>query len=115
MAGLNVFPERMRANLDGEGGLIMAEAAMMACPMWSAGQTRTRSSPEASSAARGEGLLLRITLERGLDPAVLAALPTGPALGESDAIVTAAIDGGARSEPLGRWNSSTCAEWRARG
>ena len=30
VAGLSVFPERMRANLDGEGGAIMAEAAMMA-------------------------------------------------------------------------------------
>ena len=30
MAGLSVFPERMRTNLAGEGGAIMAEAAMMA-------------------------------------------------------------------------------------
>ena len=30
MQGLRVFPERMRANLDVDGGLLMAEAAMMA-------------------------------------------------------------------------------------
>ena len=30
VAGLSVFPERMRANLDADGGTIMAEAAMMA-------------------------------------------------------------------------------------
>ena len=59
---------------------------------------------EASSAARGEGLSLRIALERGLDPAVLAAIPPledllDPAsyLGETDAIVTAAIDGWVRA------------------
>ena len=30
VAGLDVFPERMRENLDGQGDTIMAESAMMA-------------------------------------------------------------------------------------
>jgi 3-carboxy-cis,cis-muconate cycloisomerase len=104
VAGLSVFPERMRANLDGEGGSIMAEAAMMAVAGVVGRADAHAIVSEASSAARGEGLSLRITLERDLDPAVLAALPPledllDPAsyLGESDAIVTAAIDGWVRA------------------
>ena len=104
VAGLSVFPDRMRANLDGEGGSIMAEAAMMAVADVVGRADAHAIVSEASSAARGEGLSLRIALERGLDPAVLAAIPPledllDPAsyLGESDAIVTAAIDGWVRA------------------
>ena len=43
VAGLSVFPERMRANLDADGGTIMAEAAMMAL----AGAARAGRCPQA--------------------------------------------------------------------
>ena len=103
VAGLSVFPDRMRANLDGEGGSIMAEAAMMAVADVVGRADAHAIVSEASSVARGEGLSLHIALERGLEPAVLAAIPPlgdllDPAsyLGETDAIVTAAIDGWVR-------------------
>ena len=67
VAGLSVFPDRMRANLDGEGGSIMAEAAMMAVADVVGRADAHAIVSEASSAARGEGLSLRIALERGLD------------------------------------------------
>jgi 3-carboxy-cis,cis-muconate cycloisomerase len=103
VAGLSVFPERMRANLDGEGGSIMAEAAMMAVADVVGRADAHAIVSEASSVARGEGLSLHIALERGLEPAVLAAIPPlgdllDPTsyLGETDAIVTSAIDGWVR-------------------
>ena len=103
VAGLSVFPDRMRANLDGEGGSIMAEAAMMAVADVVGRADAHAIVSEASSVARGEGLSLHIALERGLEPAVLAAIPPladllDPAsyLGETDAIVTAAIHGWVR-------------------
>jgi 3-carboxy-cis,cis-muconate cycloisomerase len=103
VAGLRIFPARMRANLDGEGGSIMAEAAMMAVADV-VGRARAHALvSEASSTARSEGLSLRAALERILEPEILAAIPPlddllDPAsyLGETDAIVTAAIDGWAR-------------------
>ena len=61
---------------------------------------------EASSAALAEGISLRRALERTLAPELLAAMPPlhavldpGSYLGESDAIVTAALDGWARVSP----------------
>jgi len=103
VAGLSVFPARMRANLDGEGGAIMAEAAMMAVAV-AAGRAEAHALvSEASSTARSEGLSLRVALERTLAPEILAAMPPlddvlDPVsyLGESDAIVTAALEGWAR-------------------
>ena len=100
MAGLGVFPERMRANLRGEGGSIMAEAAMIAVAgVVGRAEAHTLVSA-ASSAARREGISLRAALEQVLEPEVLAAvgplddvLDPAAYLGETDAIVTAALAG----------------------
>ena len=55
LAGLGVFPERMRANLDAEGGSIMAEAAMMAVAD-AVGRAEAHALvSEASSAVRARG------------------------------------------------------------
>ena len=113
VAGLSVFPERMRTNLDGERGAIMAEAAMMAVA-GVVGRTDAHALvSEASSISRTEGLSLRSALERTLAPGILAAmrplddvLDPDSYLGETDAIVTAAIDGWTRA--------STSAAGRAR-
>ena len=99
LAGLAVFPERMRANLDAEGGSIMAEAAMMAVAD-AVGRAEAHALvSEASSAARREGVSLQEALERVLAPEILEAvgpladvLDPASYLGETDAIV----DGGAR-------------------
>jgi 3-carboxy-cis,cis-muconate cycloisomerase len=105
VAGLGVFPERMRANLDGEGGAIMAEAVMMAVADVVGRADAHALVSEASLTARSEGVSLRVALERVLDSEVLAAIPPlddllDPAsyLGETDAIVAVA---------LGGWKSST--------
>jgi len=100
LQGLRVFPERMRANLDGEGGLIMAEAAMIALAHVVGRAVSHAQVAEASSLARSEGILLREALERTLDRKTLDALPPlddvldpDAYLGETDAIVTAALEG----------------------
>ena len=99
MRGLRVFPERMRANLDVDGGLLMAEAAMMALAPFVGRAGAHASVTEASSLARDEGITLRAALERTLDSETAAALPPldeilDPAayLGETDSIVSAAIE-----------------------
>ena len=103
LAGLAVFPERMRANLDAEGGSIMAEAAMMAVADTVGRAEAHALVSEASSAARREGVSLQEALERVLGPEILEAV--GPLArrarpgflpGETDAIVTAALEGWAR-------------------
>ena len=103
VAGLSFFPERMRANLDGESGVIMAEAAMMAVAGVVGRAEAHAIVSAASSTARSEGLSLQAALERTLDPAILVALPPlddvldpDSYLGETDAIVSAAIDGWTR-------------------
>ena len=100
---LRVFPERMRANLELDGGTIMAEAAMMAV-----GEVLGRAEAhaavyEASALARSEGVSLADALRKTLAHDVLAALPPldevfAPVayLGETDAIVTAACETWAR-------------------
>jgi 3-carboxy-cis,cis-muconate cycloisomerase len=105
MEGLQVFPERMRENLDGEGGLLMAEAAMIALAGVVGRAAAHDLVARGSTVARAEGISLREALERALDSETLAALPPldevldpGSYLGESDSIVAAA---------LGGWNSST--------
>ena len=106
LAGLSVFPERMRANLSVEGGAIMAEAAMMAIAGTGGRADAHALVSEASSFARREGLTLREALEQTLAPEVLATMPPldrvldpGSYLGESDAIVATAI---AAWEPVRR-------------
>ena len=101
--GLRVFPQRMRANLELDGGTIMAEAAMMAL-----GELLGRAEAhavvyEASALARSEGVSLAEALRKTLAHDVLAALPAleevlapDAYLGETDAIVTAACKGWAR-------------------
>ena len=105
IGGLQVFPERMRANLELEGGLIMAEAVMMAAaPMVGRGQAHDLVY-EACATARREGLILAEAIRRELDPKLVATLPPletllDPAqyLGETDAIVTTALE---------RWTRAT--------
>jgi 3-carboxy-cis,cis-muconate cycloisomerase len=101
--GLRVFPERMRANLELDGGTIMAEAAMMAV-----GEIVGRAEAhaivyEASALARSEGVSLAEALRTTLAHDVLAALPPLEAvlapdayLGETDAIVSAGCESWAR-------------------
>ncbi len=108
VAGLGVFPERMRENLEGEGGSIMAEAAMMAVAGVVGRADAHALVSEASSAARREGTSLRAALEQVLEPETLAAIAPlddvlDPAsyLGETDAIVTAALDGWSRVTTAG--------------
>jgi 3-carboxy-cis,cis-muconate cycloisomerase len=96
--GLQVFPERMRENLEGEGGLIMAEAAMIALAGVVGRAAAHDLVTQTSSVARAERISLREALERALDTETLTALPPlddvldpGSYLGESDSIVTAAL------------------------
>jgi len=103
IAGLDVFPGRMRENLDTQGNAIMAESAMMALASVVGRAEAHALVSEAAAAARSEGLTLRAALERALEPETLAAtrplddvLDPGSYLGETDAIVTAALAGWAR-------------------
>ena len=84
----------------------MSEAAMMALADTAGRADAHMLVSEASSAALAEGISLRRALERTLAPELLAAMPPlhavldpGSYLGESDAIVTAALDGWARVSP----------------
>ncbi len=101
--GLRVLPERMRANLELDGGTIMAEAAMMAVGEV-LGRAEAHSAVyEASVLARSEGVSLAAALRKTLAHDVLAALPPldevlapDAYLGETDAIVSAACESWAR-------------------
>jgi 3-carboxy-cis,cis-muconate cycloisomerase len=97
--GLRVFPERMRANLELDGGTIMAEAAMMAVGEILGRAEAHAAVYEASALARSEGVSLAEALRKTLAHDVLAALPAledvlAPTayIGETDAIVTAACE-----------------------
>jgi 3-carboxy-cis,cis-muconate cycloisomerase len=85
--GLQVFAERMRANLDADGGLIMAEAAMMALAPTLGREAAHDAVYEACAQARADG--------RSLSDVLGKAVPLDPEqyLGETDAIVTAALEG----------------------
>jgi 3-carboxy-cis,cis-muconate cycloisomerase len=104
VAGLQVFPERMRANLELDGGLIMAEAVMIAAAA-EVGRAQAHDLVyHACVTARREGLSLADAIQRELGPELLAALPPLETLlepehylGETDAIVAAALDGWART------------------
>jgi 3-carboxy-cis,cis-muconate cycloisomerase len=105
--GLQVFPERMSANLELEGGLIMAEAVMMAAAtVVGRGQAHDLVY-EACATARREGLVLADAIRRELDPELVVALPSletllDPAqyLGETDAIVSSALESWTRATSL---------------
>ncbi|MBF8193887.1 3-carboxy-cis,cis-muconate cycloisomerase [Nonomuraea sp. K274] len=96
-AGLRVYPEAMRANLDAEDGLIMAEAYMMRLAP-ALGRERAHDLVyEAAREARENGRLLADALREVAGPGELAglgALPIPPEsyIGDAEAICAAALD-----------------------
>jgi 3-carboxy-cis,cis-muconate cycloisomerase len=107
-AGLRVYPDRMRANLGRDGGVIMAEAAMMAVAGVIGRGAAHDVVYDASLLARTEHISLLDALGRTLGPDVLAALPPletilDPTayLGETDEVVTTALDGWAEVTKVG--------------
>jgi 3-carboxy-cis,cis-muconate cycloisomerase len=105
--GLRVVPERMRQNLDAEGGTIMAESVMMALAGVVGRSAAHDLVYEASTLARGQRITLEHALRKTIDQDLLNSL--GPLerlldphcyLGEADRIVTVALD---------RWKSVTSA------
>jgi 3-carboxy-cis,cis-muconate cycloisomerase len=96
--GLMVFPERMRANLDIEDGLIMAEAVMMSAARVIGRGPAHDAVYRACTAVRTEQLPFPEAVRRELGDDVLASLPPLEALlepahylGETDAIVDSAL------------------------
>ena len=103
---LQVFPGRMRENLESEGGLIMAEAAMIALARVVGRAAAHALVAESSSVVRAERITLREALERALENETLAALPpldevldVDSYLGESDSMVAAALAAWRSSRP----------------
>jgi len=104
--GLTVFPERMRANLSVDGGMLMAEAAMMQLAGF-AGRDRAHDIVyEACVAARRSHRALIDVLRETLDPELSASLPPlehllspDTYLGEAQAIADAALE---------LWRLATC-------
>ncbi|MFG6198974.1 adenylosuccinate lyase family protein [Nonomuraea sp. JJY05] len=96
-AGLRVYPEAMRANLDAEGGLIMAEAYMMRLAP-ALGRERAHDLVyKAAYEARERGRALADALRDVAGPddlASLGALPIPPEsyIGDAEAICAAALD-----------------------
>jgi 3-carboxy-cis,cis-muconate cycloisomerase len=111
---LQVFPERMSANLDLDGGLIMAEAVMMAlAPLVGRGPAHDLVY-EVCATARKEGLALVDAIRRELDPELVAALSPletlldpSQYLGETDAIVTRALEGWAQTTSFAQQEAGT--------
>jgi 3-carboxy-cis,cis-muconate cycloisomerase len=75
LATLDVFPERMRANLQLDQGSIMAEAVMMALAPWTGRLQAHELVAESCRAAREHGEPLRSVLTHVLDAETLRALP----------------------------------------
>jgi 3-carboxy-cis,cis-muconate cycloisomerase len=105
--GLRVDPARMRANLELDGGLVMAEALMMAlAPV--AGRARAHELVyDLCARARVEGRSLREVVAADLPPDLAARLPDAatlldPAgyLGEAEDIVDAALAGWAHAREV---------------
>jgi 3-carboxy-cis,cis-muconate cycloisomerase len=112
--GLHVYPERMRANLEVDGGTIMAEAAMMAIADRLGRADAHTAVYEASRVARAEGISLTAALERTLPHEIVAALPPlenvlapDAYLGETDAIIDAAREQWRRVMPSPRAAGTT--------
>ena len=72
IAGLQVFPERMRANLDADGGTVMAEAVMMAAARVVGRAGAHELVYDASRRARTAGVALEEALADALEPDLLA-------------------------------------------
>ncbi|MFI7133111.1 adenylosuccinate lyase family protein [Nonomuraea sp. NPDC050153] len=96
-AGLRVYPEAMRANLDAEGGLIMAEAYMMRLAP-ALGRERAHDLVyKAAHEARERGRALADALRDVAGPDELASLGTLPVppesyIGDAEAICAAALE-----------------------
>lgn len=104
--GLVVDEDRMRRNLDQDGGLIMAEALMMALAPAIGRAEAHHLVYDLSARARETGRNLRDVVAADLPVALAAQLPPatemldpGRYTGESDAIVAAAVAGWQRSRP----------------
>jgi 3-carboxy-cis,cis-muconate cycloisomerase len=110
--GLRVFPDRMLANLNLDGGRIMAEAYMIALAAQLGREHAHEALYQAVRDSRDGGIDLLAALEKNLSPEVWQAVqPTLPRpeqyLGETSEICAAALSAwrSARSEPLHRLTS----------
>lgn len=101
--GVQIFPERMRQNLELDGGMIMAEAVMMAAAESLGRQEAHRLVYEACARARADGMRLVDTLREFLGAELLESLARRGALapenylGEAQRAVEVAVD---------RWNQA---------
>ncbi|MEV4570580.1 adenylosuccinate lyase family protein [Nonomuraea sp. NPDC049419] len=106
VAGLRVYPEAMRANLDAEGGLIMAEAYMMRLAP-ALGRERAHDLVyRAAHEAREQGLALADALRGTAGPGDLESLgplpiPPESYVGDAGAICAAALNAW-RQAPAGQ-------------
>ncbi len=99
LSGLSVYPDRMRTNLDIDGGTIMAEHVMIRLAT-EIGRARAHDLVyELCSVARDRGIGLRDAIVRTLDPRLVAALEPlddlldpESYLGETGAVVDAALE-----------------------
>lgn len=103
--GLQVYPDRMRANLELDGGLVMAEAVMIALAPILGRDSAHDLVYRLSSEAREEHRAFKDVLLRELGPALRAQLPPldellqpDGYLGEAEAIVEAAVAGWSRQQ-----------------
>ncbi|HEY1275852.1 MAG TPA: 3-carboxy-cis,cis-muconate cycloisomerase [Thermoleophilaceae bacterium] len=95
--GLRIDPERMRANLDATGGLLMAEHVMVVLTEKVGGPEASRLVEAAASRARDEGLSLgdALATDPGVelsDDEIRRALDPESYLGAADAFVQRALD-----------------------
>ncbi|WP_237107611.1 adenylosuccinate lyase family protein [Nonomuraea sp. MG754425] len=103
-AGLRVYPEAMRANLDAEGGLIMAEAYMMRLAP-ALGRERAHDLVYRAAHAAREGgraladALLEVAGPGDLDSLGPLPIPPESYIGDAEAVCAAALD--AWSDPAG--------------
>ena len=99
LSGLSVYPDRMRTNLEIDGGTIMAERVMMRLATQIGRAAAHDLVYEVCSVARHSGIGFRNALVRTLDPHLVATLEPlddlldpESYLGETQAVVDAALD-----------------------
>ena len=99
LSGLSVHPGRMRANLDIDGGTIMAERVMIRLATQMGRAAAHDLIYEVCSVTRHAGISFRDALVRTLDPHLVAALEPlddlldpQSYLGETQAVVDAALE-----------------------